>query len=265
MKTAQKIKVNDINIAYKIYGSGPPLLLINGLGDDMETWAAQLDFAKHFQLIIFDNRGIGHTDAGSLETTTIAQMAEDTYGLLQALQIPKAHILGHSMGGMIAQELAISHPEVIDKLLLCSTIDKPSKINNYLFTQFVETVKVLNYAKLVPTILTWCFSPAFFESHFDSIKEIEKAAELNPVPKTVYISHLTAIQMHDARDRLGEIKAKTCVLGAKGDLLFTVEQEKEIASRITGAVLELTDGGHANCWECPGDFNAAVEKFLLNG
>src|SRR5579864_6089252 len=104
-------RVGDIAINYEVQGDGEPLIMINGLADDLTSWAAQTEeFARHYKTIVFDNRGIGGTDKPAGKYTT-AQMAADARGLLDALGVERAHVIGTSMGGMIAQEFAINYPE----------------------------------------------------------------------------------------------------------------------------------------------------------
>ncbi len=112
---------NGINIYYEIHGSGPPLLLVSGLGYNLWQWHKMVPgLAKHFQVITFDNRGVGQSDKPT-GPYSAAMLAADAAGLLQALGIAKAHVMGHSMGGFVAQEMALSYPEIVDKLILAST------------------------------------------------------------------------------------------------------------------------------------------------
>jgi pimeloyl-ACP methyl ester carboxylesterase len=117
-----KVKVNDIQIYYEVKGKGYPLVMIVGCGANLEAWDPRLieGLSKHFKLVLFDNRGAGRTDLSKGEYT-IRLFADDTAGLMDALGISRAHVLGISMGGMIAQELAINYPEKVSKLILCST------------------------------------------------------------------------------------------------------------------------------------------------
>ncbi len=113
--------VNGINIDYSDVGNGRTLILVNGLGGTKRLWRRQTRlFKKYFRTITFDNRGVGKSDR-PVGPYTIKMMADDTVGLMDYLRIERAHILGESMGGMIAQELAINHPERVDKLVLACT------------------------------------------------------------------------------------------------------------------------------------------------
>ena len=116
-----KIKTNNIELYYEVYGAGQPLVLISGLGYPLWQWHKMVPFlAEHFQVITFDNRGVGQSDkpAGPY---TAQMLATDTAGLLDALGIEKAIIAGHSMGGFVAQAMALDFPQKVAKLILCST------------------------------------------------------------------------------------------------------------------------------------------------
>jgi pimeloyl-ACP methyl ester carboxylesterase len=117
-----KVKVNDIHMYYETKGEGYPLVMIYGFGGNLNAWDPRLveGLSKHFKLILFDHRGAGRTDESDREYT-IRLFADDTAGLMNALGISRANVLGISMGGMIAQELAINYPRNVSKLILCST------------------------------------------------------------------------------------------------------------------------------------------------
>ena len=117
-----KVKVNDIQIYYEVKGKGFPLVMIQGLSYSLDGWDPRLveELSRKYKLVLFDNRGAGRTDVSDREYT-MKLFADDTAGLMDALGISKAHVLGLSMGGMIAQELVLNYPEKVAKLVLCST------------------------------------------------------------------------------------------------------------------------------------------------
>jgi pimeloyl-ACP methyl ester carboxylesterase len=116
-----KVQANGIQIHYETHGTGAPLVLIGGLGADTFLWFRQVpELCKHFQVIVFDNRGAGESDKPD-EPYSVPMFAADTAGLLGALGIERAHILGASLGGMIAQQFAIDYPALLDRLVLAST------------------------------------------------------------------------------------------------------------------------------------------------
>src|SRR6478672_12490316 len=119
---AKKVHVGDINIAYKMLGKGDPILLFNGASDGMDAWDPSFPriLSSNHTVIAFDSRGIGNTTAGS-KPYTYQQLANDSAGLLDALKIPKADILGYSLGSYIAQAFTISYPEKVNRLILVAT------------------------------------------------------------------------------------------------------------------------------------------------
>jgi 3-oxoadipate enol-lactonase len=257
------VQTNGLTINYEVQGSGEPLLLINGLADDLTSWAYQLeDFASRYQVISFDNRGIDGTDKPTGGYTT-AQMAADAAGLLEDLDIARAHVLGVSMGGMIAQEFALRYPERVSKLLLCCTCAEPSEANKRLYRIWQDTAPVLGLPQMMKEVLLWCFTPEFFQHSPEAAQETEEA--LTGISQSVeaYLSQLHSIQIHNAVERLGRITAPTLVLGAPSDLIFPPFQSRQLHEGIPGSTLRFTaHGGHAFLWEVPEEFNQAVLAFL---
>ena len=116
-----KAKIGEIQIYYEEYGQGTPLVMILGMGQDIATWDFQIsEFSKYFRLIVFDNRDSGRSSRCS-KTYTMEAMARDTIGLMDYLEIGRAHLLGTSMGGMIAQQIALMAPERVRRLIFAST------------------------------------------------------------------------------------------------------------------------------------------------
>ena len=118
----EKVHVGDIDIAYKMFGKGDPILLIQGVGGSMDDWEPSIlrELSSNHTVIIFDNRGVGNTTTGTKQFS-IQQFANDTAGLLDALKIQKANVLGHSMGSFIAQQFALTHPEKVNRLVLVAS------------------------------------------------------------------------------------------------------------------------------------------------
>ncbi|HZU14717.1 MAG TPA: alpha/beta hydrolase [Chloroflexota bacterium] len=257
------VEANGITLNYEIHGEGEPLLLINGLADDLTSWGYQIpDFERHYRTIIFDNRGIGGSSKPEGGYTT-AEMAADAKGLLDALGVPRTHVLGVSMGGMIAQEFALHYPDAVHKLVLAATCSEPSEANSRLYTFWQHAAPRLGLPEMMKEVLLWCFTPEYFQTHPEDAQATEEALTSITQPVPAYLSQLHSIQTHNATDRLGQIKAETLVLGAPKDLIFPPVQSEQITAGIPKATVQFTEsGGHAYLWEVPEEFNRAVLDFL---
>ena len=130
-----KVKVNGIDIYYEEHGSGEPVVMIGGLGADTTLWSKQVPaFSERFRVVVFDNRGSGQSDKPD-EPYSIPMFAADTVGLMQALGIERAHVVGASLGGLVAQELVLTHPEMVDRLVLvCTTSNGPRSVRPSLWS-----------------------------------------------------------------------------------------------------------------------------------
>jgi 3-oxoadipate enol-lactonase len=263
-----KAKVNGVTIDYRIEGQGEPLILIIGLGSDQSNWRLQIGlFKKYFRIITFDNRGAGKSDkpAGPY---TIGLMADDTVGLMDDLGIGKAHILGVSMGGMIAQELAINHPEKVDKLVLGCTFCRRNGGSGF-SPQVSEALKAYSRSSrdeaslrsLVYTIIDLTFNTKPYRAL--AIPAMKMAIRFSPL--TGYREQLGAELGHDAAERLGLIKASTLVITGTEDRVINPASSDLIADLVPNAKLVKVEGGsHGFSGEMSDEFNREVLDFLRN-
>lgn len=133
--------INGANLYYEIHGGGAPLLMIQGWGAEISNWQNVIEpLSKNFKLIIFDNRGMGRSEVTPGDYTT-RMLADDAAALLDHLQIPKTHVLGWSMGGMIAQELALAYPEKVYRLVLPATTAKVTEQSSFVAWSLIEAIK----------------------------------------------------------------------------------------------------------------------------
>lgn len=259
------VKVGDINMYYEINGAGPPLLLIMGLGSDLSAWMFQIpEFSKKYQVVAFDNRGVGRTDAPD-KPYSVKMMADDTVGLMNALRIDVAQIVGVSMGGFIAQELALKYPGRVKSMaLVCTAAKSLPKCNSIISGWSAAVSDEVSAKTFVQLGLPYLFTDRFFEDQ----QMVQKAMEIlssNPYPPTVhgYARQVTACIQHDTRARLKAITVPTLVLVGKEDNLLPVKLSEELASLIPNAKLVVLDGGgHGFTAEIPDKFNQAVLEFL---
>jgi len=274
MSTAQ---VNGIDLHYEEHGSGEPLLLIMGLAADSLAWMFQLPaFAETYRTIVFDNRGVGRSSkpAGPY---TIHQMAEDAAGLLQQLDIRRAHVLGVSMGGMIAQELTLRHPERVRSLVLACTYAKPdegvgrqleSSLALFGGTRGTNGEIEIDVSKLDPMmffqhLLPNVFNAQFIMAELPKLMQVFAGALQFGFSMDAILAQVAATQTHDALDRLAAIGVPTLVLTGDADLLIPPQNSDVIASKIPGAKLvKIPGGSHGFNFETPDLFNKAVLDFL---
>ena len=250
---------------YEEHGSGFPLLLINGLGSDHLEWLHQIPaFRESFRVLVFDNRGTGGADVPPGPYTT-AQMADDAAALLGALRIPQAHVLGVSLGGMIAQEVALRHPDRVDGLVLgctgpggeLSLRPSPEAIAPFALATGEDPEAELR--RMLPFLYT---DPCIRERPGEIEGFVRRRLD-HPTPPEGYQAQLAAAVTHDASSRLGEIRARTLVITGDADRLVNWENSLRLAGRIPGAVLVVLPGApHRLFAETADAFNREVLRFL---
>jgi len=259
--------VNGINIDYKDEGHGEPLIMISGAGADKSAWRSQTkEFKKHYRTITFDNRGVGKSDkpAGPY---SIRMMADDTVGLMDHLGIEKAHVLGVSAGGIIAQELAISYPERVNKLILASTFAPKEETGGWSseFTEAISTYVRSSHdeasrRRLTDVIMDLQINKWSYRTFI--LPLIKIAIRLMPFGAGVD-AQFEAVGTCVTADRLGMIKASTLVMTGTDDRLIRPVSSEVIASLIPKAKLvKVLGGGHSFPMEMSGEFIKEVLNFL---
>jgi pimeloyl-ACP methyl ester carboxylesterase len=235
-------------------GEGEPLLLIQGMSATHLTWGRPFlsELESHFDCIVFDNRGMGLSGQAELPFT-IADMAADTAALLDALELETAHVVGISMGGMIAQELALAHPERIRTLTIgasyCGgpdgTLMAPEDLQMlgaaYASGEPDQVFRAMWEINLSPTFRAE-------DSRFAAFVEMGSAL---PAPQPVVLQQMRACGAHDTHERLGQISLPTLVIHGDADRLLGHGNGREIASRIPARLETLEGVGHMFWWEQP--------------
>lgn len=259
-----KHTVNGTTLYYEQHGAGLPLVLIAGFSCDTTFWQPILkDLAQHFHVTIFDNRGIGQSDRPDLPYF-IEDMANDTVALMDELGIKEAHILGHSMGGAIAQHIAFTHPQRVENLILANSLIKMNQVS-VLTEQFLLKLRQddVPLRRILEGTLPWIFSSAFLSSE----RQVEKLIEIgltNPFPQTPNSvkGQLNALVHFDSSQWFKKINVRTLVIGADEDILCP-RQSQALAAGIPGAqFVNITGTGHASLIEKPREFIRVVEAFL---
>jgi pimeloyl-ACP methyl ester carboxylesterase len=259
--------VNGIRFHYETTGEGPAVLLINGLGSPSAGWALQVKaLAPHFQVVTFDNRGVGETDLPPDAVYTTAQLADDAAALLRQLKIDRAHVIGASMGGTIAQEMALRHPKLVRSLVLaCTWVTADAR-----FLHTVEAWAAL--AHRVPideryrnVIYPWLYSPGFFavRQNIEIAFQRSLAYPHQTKPEAIDRQARGIIAWNGTRaKRLSDIKAPTLVLVGKDDILTPPSFARDVAKGIKKSRLVVLPGGHGFFLEEADLFNRTVLRFL---
>jgi aminoacrylate hydrolase len=258
-----KAAVDGIEIYYETCGDGPPLLLVPGLGGVGNYWTPQIKpFAERFTVIIHDHRGTGQSTRSDI-SYSVDQMTRDLLGLMDALGIEKAHLVGHSTGGAIGQTMAIEHPDRIDRLVLYATWTKCDPF----FRRIFETRKSLlldsgieAYIKATPIFL---FPDWWINQNAEALAKADRDLTVGFPSAQIAASRCDAVMNFDQVSQLGQIRARPLVLCAADDFLTPAYFSRELAERIPGAQLKiLPRGGHCVSQTQPESFNEAVVSFL---
>ena len=259
----RSVSANDLEIYVEQVGQGPDVLLIGGLGDTVESWQLQLDgLADRYRLTAFDNRGAGRTPMPEAPATVEA-MADDAAGVLRALDIPRAHVAGFSMGSAIAQELALRHPELVRSLVLVSTYARPDALFRAQLALWRWLPEVAPSERaFYEAFFTWVYTP---RAHADgTVAQIVEQALAFPHQQPVesFQAQVDACRSHDTTDRLARIAAPTLVISGGRDVILPPRCGRSVAESIPGARFEvMEEESHQPFQEVPDDWNARVDAF----
>jgi 3-oxoadipate enol-lactonase len=192
-------------------------------------------------------------------------MADDTIGLLDALAIDRAHVCGVSMGGMIAQEIALRHPSRVRTLQLHATLARPDAYVKALVEAWRKVRVALGREEATRVLALWLFAPCSYEERPEFVELVLQNALANPHPQSLtgYLRQGDAVIGHDTLERLDQVRCPTLVSVADQDVLVPPRFSHTIAQRVPGAELKtIADAGHAYMWEKPDVFNAMCLEFL---
>jgi 3-oxoadipate enol-lactonase len=262
------VRTNGQELFYQVHGDGPALVLLMGIGYDSSLWTLQQVpvLCTRFRVVILDNRDAGRS-ARADHPYTIADMADDVAGLLDALDIHSTHLLGLSMGSMIGMEFALRHADRLDRLVLAGPGAAPAR-------SAIDPISIWNWVKTNDPSgevfggqqFTWLFSTAFLRNQAavqDTIALL--ASNPNPIEPVAYDRQAQAYLHFDALDRLSGIKAPTLLIVGEQDLLTPPWVAHEVAGGIPGALLKIVTGdgsSHLVPLERPDECNQLVMNFL---
>jgi pimeloyl-ACP methyl ester carboxylesterase len=279
----KKVRVGDIDVAYKMFGKGEPILLFNGASDSMDAWDPSFltGLSSNPTVIAFDQRGIGNTTAGS-KPYTMLQLANDTAGLLDALKIPKADVVGYSLGSFIAQQLTVSHPDKVNSLILvgssCGGKDHTPKPPEFIKLQAEIVNKSLNNVSIsqeeMKELVAASVGSGWIKLHPESLDipaNITTFQQLKPgIPPEIVNNQnnvgkeWVATNWSGACDELAKIAKPTLVITGTDDNKYVpYVNSLKIVERIPGAwLVQIKNAGHAVMDQYPEEMGKIMNTFL---
>ncbi len=258
------VHLNGIDLHYRLEGDAErTIVLVNGLADDLDTWAGQVPafLAAGYRVLRFDNRGIGKSSRPPGPYTT-ALMAADAKALVDHLGLTSVHMLGVSMGGMIAQEYALAHGGDLASLVLACTYAVPGPFFSRMFALWADMARSMGVPAVMRDVTLWAFTQDFFETRSSELAAFETAMASLDQGVDAYLAQLHAIQVHDTTARLEHVSVPTLVLAGAEDILIPTRLSRRLCEAIPGAAWATAPGGHAFLWEYPDPFNEAVLRFF---
>ncbi|HUU74757.1 MAG TPA: alpha/beta hydrolase [Methanoregulaceae archaeon] len=259
----QTAQIDDIHIAYKDFGTGDPFILINGFGSTMDMWNPPVleALSSKNRVVIFDNRGIGYSGS-SEKPYSISLFAGDTQKLMEALNIARAHILGFSMGGMIAQELALGHSELVQTLIILSSDCGGSQaVKMHPDVWEVVTDKSGSIVEQAERMFSVLFPPIWLHDH-DPWEYCTEVYETTPEENIARQAETLAL-WEGTFHRLPGIQAPTLVVTGTDDVIIPAENASILVRRIPSAwLVQFRNGGHGLTYQFPVEFSKVVMTFL---
>jgi 3-oxoadipate enol-lactonase len=257
------IKVNDIDLYYETFGQGEPLVFIAGLTSDLRLWSGIVEaYAQKYQVIVFDNRGSGKSSDKPDYPYTAQVMADDTIGLIKALDFQRVHVVGHSMGGCVAQTLAVKYPDFVKSIVLANTLLKVQP-HAQLFGEI--RLEMMQANTPVSTITRFVAMACFSNEYLSNSNRIEQMVKLGLPAMTLpgYEHQLAGLLAFDSKNWVANIKKPCLVIGADEDLIANVADSQYLAQAITDAeYFCFKKVGHVSLLEQPEIFNKVVLQFL---
>lgn len=258
------LRVGSIDLHYVEEGEGPPVLLIHGLAGDLSAWRPQIErLRRRYRVVAFDNRGAGRSTQRDEPVTTL-DLAHDTIGLIEALGLEGAHIVGRSMGGAVAQLVALERPDLVGSLVLCASFAKLDPMGVRVLTNMREVLEWRgNWADharhSVQNFVGW----DFFNREQEAVARIEALIGGETRLPACYVRQNHACLEHDTLPHLGEIRCPTLVMGGGADPICSPTATRWLGEGISGARTVLFEGcSHFFLIEDAAQFNRELEDWL---
>jgi len=258
-----RIAIGDCHLHIERHGTGYPVLLVSGLGGLGSYWKDQVPvFARCFDVITHDHRGVGQSDRDR-SAYSVDRMAQDVIGLMDALGIEKAHVVGHSTGGAIAQTLALEHPDRLASIVIAASWTRADAYFRRHFALRKEILTRMGPEAYVQAATLALYPPWYIAQNNEKLRLAEAQNLASFTYPDIVMSRIEAILAFDRVSQLGQIRTPTLVVGAADDVVTPAYYSEELARLIRGAELKLFPrGGHCFTQVLAREFNMAVLPFL---
>lgn len=258
-----RMTVGDCSLFVERHGTGHPVLMISGLSGLASYWEPQISaFSRDFSVVLHDHRGVGQSDHVVMKYT-VERMAQDVVQLMATLGIERAHIVGHSTGGAIAQVMALDHPERVTSLVIAGGWPRPDAFFRRQFLMRKQILRGLGPEGYVQAASLSLYPQSWIANNDEALLAEEAQLIANFPPVEIMISRIDAIQAFDRSKELGRIKAPTLIVGAADDNVTPLYYSECLARAIPNAELKMfAAGGHCFSRIMARDFNQAVLPFL---
>ncbi len=257
------VNANGVELWAEQDGVGDDVLFISGLADEGACWVDQVaGLRDRYRVTTFDNRGVGRS-ATPPGPYRIADFAGDTIALMDALGLERPHVVGSSMGGAIAQELALAQPDRVRSLVLNGTWCRGDRFLHEVFRSWIWAArKADSIGDFLVAVNLWCFAPRIWNDGTMDGWIAEAEASEHPQSVEAFVTSAEALIGHDCADRIGAITAPTLVTVGELDLVLPERFSREIADRIAGSRVVVVPGaGHQPFQELPNDYNRLLTEF----
>jgi pimeloyl-ACP methyl ester carboxylesterase len=259
----RSVQTNGIQLAYYEEGAGEPLVLIMGLGADASAWRLHLDaYRERFRCFAVDNRGSGASSKPEGPYST-AQMAEDYAGLVRELGLGAVRVVGVSMGGAIAQELALRHPELVERMVIVSSWARCDAYTAEVFRHFAAARSQVGLSDFTQLLQLWIWSPRYLAANFDELLQVRTAELPPPMEQAAFEAQCVACVTHDTLGRLPQIRVPTLITAGAADIFTPLRFAEVLHASIAGSEIHVfPNAAHAHHWECLDMFNELTSDWL---
>jgi aminoacrylate hydrolase len=258
-----RVSIGDCQLYYERRGAGFPVVFVSGLNGAASYWREQVaTFGKRFEVVLYDHRGVGQSDHSRV-SYTVERIADDLVRLMDALGIERAHVVGHSAGGAVAQVLAIDHPQRLASVVIAASWTKADAYFRRLFALRKEILQRLGPASYLQASSLLLYPAFWVARNNEKLRQLEAQALATFAPPEVAMSRIDAVLAFDRTADLGRIRTPALIIAAQDDVVTPAYFSEDMARLIPGAEAKFfAQGGHCFTQVMAREFNQAVLPFL---